>query len=829
MRYLCIHGHFYQPPRENPWLEAIELQDSAYPYHDWNERITAECYAPNGATRILDDAGRIDQIVNNYSHISFNFGPTVLSWAQDKAPGLYQMILDADNQSISQFGGHGSAIAQAYNHMIMPLANSRDKFTQIVWGIEDFKHRFQRTPEGMWLPETAVDLETLDMLAQVGIKYTILAQHQAHLIRNADASEWVDVTGGRIDPTRGYYLKTPSGRTLNLFFYDGPISRAVAFEGLLNNGVVFAQRLLTGFADGRSWPEIGNIATDGESYGHHHRYGEMALAYALHHVESKGLANITNYGEYLELFHPSTEVELYENTAWSCAHGVGRWKSDCGCNSGGRAGWNQAWRGPLRDALDWLRDEIAPRYEEKMAKVIKDPWAARNDYINVVLDRSPECRDGFLLKHAKRKLTEDEQVEVWKLLELQRHAMLMYTSCGWFFDEISGIETAQVIQYAGRVVQLAEELFWNSGNNGIPYAARVPKVAEALLEETLEARFLTRLALAKSNILDYRDGANIYEKFVKPTMVDLHKVAAHYAISSVFNTYADSAEIYCYTVRREDHQTLDAGKLRLVLGRATFTSKVTQEHKLLTYAVLHFGDHNLTGGVRKYHGADVYEKLASELTAVFSRADVPEVIRLLDKGFGGNIYSLKSLFRDEQRNILDRILTSTLEDAEGVYRQMYEHHAPLMRFLTDLRTPLPKAFQTTAEYALNSHLKLAFAAEELDIPRIQRLLEEVRMGEVELDSTTLEFTFRKTVERFAKELEAEPREMQPLRRLGGAVGLLKRLPFPVTVWTVQNVCYQILQSDYPDMSGKAEEGDADAQLWVSHFQKLAQELQLLVQ
>jgi Alpha-amylase/alpha-mannosidase len=783
MRYLCIHGHFYQPPRENPWLEAIELQDSAYPYHDWNERITAECYAPNGATRILDGEGRIEQIVNNYGNISFNFGPTVLSWAQDKAPGLYQMILDADRQSIPRFGGHGSAIAQAYNHMIMPLANPRDKFTQIVWGIEDFKHRFGRDPEGMWLPETAVDLETLDMLAERGIKYTILAQHQAHLIRNADASEWVDVTGGRIDPTRGYYLITPSGRKINLFFYDGPISRAVAFEGLLNNGEIFAQRLMTGFTEGRTWPELGNIATDGESYGHHHRYGEMALAYAINHIETQGLAKITNYGEYLALNPPTTEVEIYENTAWSCAHGVGRWKSDCGCNSGGHGNWNQNWRGPLRDALDWLRDQLAAKFETAAAKLLHDPWAARNDYIHVVLDRSPECREDFLNRHAKRKLTADEQVDVWKLFELQRHAMLMYTSCGWFFDEISGIETAQVIQYAGRAVQLAEELFGTARNAHVLYAGRNPKLTESMLEETLEAQFLTRLAHAKSNIPEFRDGANIYDKLVKPAMVDLHNVAAHYAISSVFHSYPDEAEIYCYEVKREDHQTVDAGKLRLVMGRATFTSKVTQEHKLLTYCVLHFGDHNLTGGVRRYHGADVYEKLAGELKEVFDRADVPEVIRLLDKGFGGNIYSLKSLFRDEQRNVLDRILTSTLDEAEAVYRQLYEHHAPLMRFLTDLQTPLPKAFRTTAEYALNSHLKRALSADELDVPRIKRLLEEARAGEVDLDSTTLEFAFRKTVERLAKDTEDNATDLQPLTRLSEAVSLIPRLPFPVTLWT----------------------------------------------
>ncbi|MBC7924678.1 MAG: DUF3536 domain-containing protein, partial [Bryobacteraceae bacterium] len=508
MRYLCIHGHFYQPPRENPWLEAIELQDSAYPYHDWNERVTAECYAPNASARILDGQNHIAEIVNNYSRISFNFGPTLLAWAKDRAPELYQSVIDADYQSRDFFGGHGSAIAQAYNHMIMPLANRRDKFTQVYWGIEDFRARFRRDPGGLWLPETAVDAETLDIMAELGVKFTILAPHQAHLTRRAGSEEWVDVTGGRVDPTLPYLYKTSSGKEIVLFFYDGPVSRAVAFERLLNNGETFAHRLQSAYATSRTWDELAHIATDGESYGHHHRYGEMALAYALKHVENGNGARLTNYGQFLALHPPTHEAEIYENTAWSCAHGVGRWRENCGCNSGGRPGWNQAWRGPLRDALDWLRDEIAPLYEARMAEYVHQPWEARNDYIHVVLDRAPESRNEVLLRNVRKELTHAEEVALWKLLEMQRHAMLMYTSCGWFFDEISGIETVQVIQYAGRVVQLALELFE---------------------EERIESGFLLRLSEAKSNVPEQGDASQVYQRIVSPALVDLRKVGAHYA------------------------------------------------------------------------------------------------------------------------------------------------------------------------------------------------------------------------------------------------------------------------------------------------------------
>ena len=821
MRYLCIHGHFYQPPRENPWLEAIELQDSAYPYHDWNERITAECYAPNAATRILDPEGRILKIVNNYSGISFNYGPTLLAWAKDKAPGLHALIVDADVQSRDIFSGHGSAIAQCYNHMIMPLANSRDKRTQIHWGIEDFRFRFGRAPEGMWLPETAVDLESLDIMAELGIKYTILAPHQAHRFRALNETNWNDVTGGRIDPTRAYECATPSGRKIALFFYDGPVSRAVAFEGLLNNGEVFASRLLSAYSYGRNWSELAHIATDGESYGHHHRYGEMALSYALHHIEENGLAKLTNYGEYLGIFPPTHEATIYENTAWSCAHGVGRWKQDCGCNSGGHGGWNQGWRAPLRESLDWLCEQVGPKYEEHAGKFLKDPWAARDGYIDVMLDRSPDVRDAFLDKHAKRKLSREEQVQVWKLLELQRHAMLMYTSCGWFFDELSGIETVQVIQYAGRVVQLAQELF-DKGNHDVLYAGRGVQGADEELDDSLESQFTQRLAKAKSNVHEHRDGANIYEKFVKPTVVDLQKVGAHYAISSVFTPYPEEARIYCYTARRKDFRTSESGKLRMAIGRATFTSEITLESGELTFGVLHFGDHNLHGGVRAFQGEAEYAKLVADADAAFSRADIPGVIRAFDRGFGVGTYSLKSLFRDEQRNILSRILVATLDEAEAVYRQLYEHHAPLMRFLNDLKTPLPKAFRTTAEYALNSHLRRAFS-DDLDIGRIHHLLEEARLGGVDLDATTLEYTLRKTMEGIAERLRDNPLEMHDMHALRDAIELTEELPFAVTLWAIQNVVYEVLQNTYPAVSQRAA-SDPEAKEWVDTFRLLARKL-----
>ena len=469
MGYVCIHGHFYQPPRENPWLEAIELQDSAYPYHDWNERITAECYQPNAAARIMDGGGRILKILSNYPKMSFDFGPTLLSWMEARAPKVYQAILDADKASQEHFPGHGSAVAQAYNHMIMPLANRRDKVTQVAWGIKDFEHRFGRKPEGMWLPETAVDIECLEILAENNIRFTVLAPRQAKRESKIGSRQWKDVSGERIDPSMAYLCRLPSGKSIVLFFYDGPISKAIAFEHLLASGDQFVDRLMSGFAeDVRSWPELVHIAVDGETFGHHHKMGEMTLAFALDKIDTKELAQVTNYAEFLELHPPIHRVEIFENTSWSCVHGVERWRSNCGCNSGGYAGWNQEWRAPLRAALDWLRDALAPLYEEKGKQLLKDPWAARNGYIDVVLNRSSENIDRFFHDHAARELSPDDRVTALKLLEMQRNAMLMYTSCGWFFDELSGIETVQCIQYAGRVVDLAKQLFKDNVETRFP-------------------------------------------------------------------------------------------------------------------------------------------------------------------------------------------------------------------------------------------------------------------------------------------------------------------------------------------------------------------------
>ena len=800
--FLCIHGHFYQPPRENPWLEAVEIQDSAYPYHDWNERITAECYAPNYAARNLDGEGRILHIVSNYSRISFDFGPTLLSWMETNTPEVYRAILEADQRSQELRSGHGNAIAQAYNHIILPLANSRDKRTQIKWGIRDFESRFKRKPEGMWLPETAVDYETLEILAEQGIIFTILAPRQAAKIRTIGSEVWEDVSGSRIDPTRVYRCRLPSGNSINIFFYDGPISQAVAFEELLKEGTVFADRLLSGFSDSRPWTQILHIATDGETYGHHQKYGDMALAYALHFIESEKLVRITNYGEFLEKHPPTHEVQIFEDSSWSCIHGIERWRSDCGCNSGMHAEWNQKWREPLREAFDWLNGELIPIYEKTATAYLKDPWGTRDEYINVILNRSEGSIEQFFHHHAIRPLNSDERSTVLNLLEMQRHTMLMYTSCGWFFDELSGLETIQVLQYAGRALQLAE----------------------TLLPDNLEDKLKSRLSMAKSNIHEFGNGAQIYERFVKPAMINLKKVGVHFAVSSLFEEYIEETIICSYKVKKEDFQILHAGSIKLAIGRVNVLSKITGDSERLSFCVLHFGGHALNGGIRTFKGYGHYESMKQEISETFERGDFADIVRLMDHHFGMHSYSLENLFRDEQRNIIDTLIAQTVEEFNTAYRQMYENNKVLMSFLLHTGMPIRKAFYAAAEFTLNYDIKKAFHDEDFDVDKIQYFIDEIKKWKIAMDSVDLEFAIRHKLEKLMEELLKTPEDYHLLLKVQKLIELVAFLPIEVHNWMAQNIYYKLAKTEYRKVLKEAHEGNNESKAWIATFKYIGEML-----
>ena len=799
IRFICIHGHFYQPPRENPWLEAVETQDSAHPYHDWNEKITAECYGTNASSRILDARDRIAKIVNNYASISFNFGPTLLSWLEQREPEVYAAIIDADRMSRDRFGGHGSALAQAYNHMILPLANARDKRTQVRWGVCDFEQRFGRKPEGMWLPETAVDVDSLEALAENGIAFTILEPHQAARWRRIGEDDWTEQAGA-IDPTTPYRCTLPSGRTIAIFFYDGPISRAVAFERLLARGENLANRLLGAFSEGRGHPQLVNIATDGETYGHHHRYGDMALAYALDYVNEQKLARVANYGVFLAENPPEHEVEIVEMTSWSCGHGVERWRIDCGCSTGVGNGWNQQWRAPLRDALDWLRDECVEIFETAGAQALHDPWAARDDYIEVMLDRSDDNLQGFLAKHA---IPQSSTTAVLELLEMQRNAMLMYTSCGWFFNDVSGIETVQVLHYAARVIQLAERV------SGRP----------------LELDFLERLGRARSNLPEHGDGRQIYEREVKPTRLDLRRVAAHYAVASLFDNFNHEDNVYCYRVRQNDFESLRAGRAKMAVGSITVTSLITREEAEYEFTVIHLGETELTGGVRLAGLPDDYAAMKRELVDTLRGNGVAAVIRVLDEYFSEPLLSIRALFRDEQRRILNVLCDATLSEAESTFRSLHERYDPLMRFHATLGVPLPRVLRTAAEFDVNMQLRRLLENEVLPVAEIGDLLREARDERVVLDETTL-MTIERAVERAAREVTRKPDSIEALERFETLVSLVRESQVKVSLRKPQNDYYRMRKTLRPVVAATAGNGSPSANRWLQRFDALGEKLSI---
>jgi len=569
-KYLCIHGHFYQPPRENPWLEKIEYQASASPYHDWNERITRECYGPNTRARLHGENGHILKLINNYEHMSFDFGPTLLSWLEKAHPWIYDQILAADRLSRDRFQGHGNALAQVYNHIIMPLATRRDKLSQIRWGLADFKYRFGRQAEGMWLAETAVDTETLVLMAQEGVKFTILSPTQARSVRPlkgpAKGKPWQDVKEGRINPTRPYRVRLGNRgrRFIDVFFYDGPVSRAVAYENLLTSGDNFLARIEQAFGAHQNGPQLVNLATDGESYGHHFKFGDLALSWLFNHIEQAGQIKLTNYGLFLESFPPKYEVRIIENSSWSCAHGVERWRSDCGCSVARKPGWNQAWRAPLREGLDWLANELAGIFEERAGQYFKDPWNARDEYITLFPASSAEKRELFLKDFAVRPLGHEEQVEAFQIMESQRMALYMFTSCGWFFDDISGLEPVQVLKYAARAMELVKP--WS--------------------EKDLETGLFKFLGKAKSNDPDYRDGKHVYETLVRPSSIGPSRATANYAFTGLVEGIPGENGLFSEMVRPLAEQGLTKEDIQAILGEVQVVEIGTGRDHKRTYLAL---------------------------------------------------------------------------------------------------------------------------------------------------------------------------------------------------------------------------------------------------
>ena len=713
--YVTVHGHFYQPPRENPYLDAIERQPSAAPFHNWNERIHNECYRPNAFARVFNDRGEIVGIVNNYEYMSFNIGPTLMSWLEKHDVEVYQRILEADRKSCHRLNGHGNALAQVYNHIIMPLANERDKYTQIRWGKADFKSRFGRDPEGMWLAETAVDYETLEALVAEGIKFIVLAPSQAQRCRllpsESDPSpEWHEVGGSQIDPTRPYrcYLKTCMSinsqlsdelpRTndnlyIDIFFYDGPISRDMGFSDVVYNSSHFAGRIGAAVRGDRRQSQLISVATDGETFGHHKHGTEKTLAYAFTGEFPHWGWTVTNFAHYLSLNPPAWSVELKPVTAWSCAHGVDRWQDDCGC--GGASGWHLKWRRPLRDSLNWLRDRLIEVYEEHGSKYFSDPWQTRDEYVEVISDRTPENISRFFARHQTHKLSNTEKIEALRLLEMQRHALLMFTSCGWFFEEISRPEGTQILRYAARALELATEV------SGVQ----------------LENGFLKRLALVPTNIDLFQNGTDVYRQLVVTAQVSFKQVAAHYAITSLFNGRQQNSNnrVYCYNATESDYRLERMGALTLAVGHLTLVSEITLESKDLVFAVLHLGGWDFHCCIQPSEGRRAYSQLKEQLFEVLQQASAAQTIMMMVKLFGEEAFSLQNLFAEERQRIMQLLSQETLSRLDQLYTQAYrDNYGVLMAFHRD-DLPAPQELQVAAEIALGHKCMLALRGLEQDI------------------------------------------------------------------------------------------------------------------
>jgi len=773
---LIIHGHFYQPPRENPWTAVIDDQPSAQPFCNWNERVYYECYRPNAFARVFDlRSSRIESITNNYEFLSFNFGPTLLSWMEIYHPGTYKKILVADQVSCKTNEGHGNAIAQGYNHAILPLCNDADRVTQVKWGVADFKYRFGREPESLWCPETACDDATLSVLIDEGLKYVILSPVQAQKIRPLTGGDWHDVSNSSIDPTipYRYFHRDGSKRFIDLFFYDMNIAKSIAFEGALISSQALLERIgRAGGGDGR----VIHAATDGESYGHHTKFGDRSLAYALEVEASNRNYWVTNYAAFLEKHPPYMEVEIKagdegKGTSWSCAHGVGRWYRDCSCQTGGREGWNQKWRGPLRRAFDYVRDTVNLYFEVEKGKLFKDPWAARNDYIQLILNPKAS-REEFLERHAGRPLNPEEKVRALTHLEIQRNSMLMYTSCGWFFTEISGIETTQVMKYAARIFDFLSDL-------GLP---------------SPEKPFLDILAEAKSNIPELGTGADVYRKFAQSCRVTPEGVAAHLAISVMVNHPPAKDVVGGYSYEMKDQRKETHGRYTLMTGSVTLEETMSRRQFRLAVAGLHLGGIDFYGAVKVYPGDAPFLMSAEKLWDEFYVVSLPKLLRLIQDQFGPNEFGVEQLLPESRQRIFQGIYGTLVERFAEQYVRLYEDNRRNLEMLQAVGFELPKEIRAAAEFTFGKLFEEQIQKREWfkdpeGYREMMELADQVTQHGYQVDRFVAEHTFRNLITEIVEKAVADPTE----ENLGAAlavVHLTKKLGLNHNLYLAQEAVFE---------------------------------------
>ena len=774
-RYICIHGHFYQPPRENPWLETVEIQESAAPWHDWNARISAECYSRNAASRILNTQGEIRKICNNYSRMSFNIGPTLLTWLEENDPLCYEAIIEADKEGRKRFSGHGPAIAQVYNHIIMPLANRRDKETQVIWGIADFKKRFGRMPEGMWLAECAVDTETLEVLAENGIIFTVLSPWQAQSVRPIGwkSQGWQDVTGAKVDTRCAYKCNLPSGRSIVLFFYDGVLSQKIAFDGLLNDGEAFAKSLIEANPH-HGQPVLSNVATDGESYGHHHKHGDMALAFCLDSLDNSNEAQLTVYGEFLSFYPPESEVKIIENSSWSCAHGVERWRSDCSCGTG-EPNCHHKWRKPLRDAMNYLRDELAKLYESSDLFVNSSPWTARDRYIDVILDRSEENVEKFLRENVRKDLSEEEKIRALSLLEMERNSLLMFTSCGWFFDEISRIEPVQIMRYAARAIELAKRLF----------------------EVDLEPEYLKILAQAPSNVPELQDGAKIYELRAKQGWADLKQMAAYYGITSLLRDFKQEFSEGCWDMSGDALSIEEEGRIIFSVGKVHVHSRITGVTGDYLFAV---DPNNKKGSSLIGCGICETDSLelptAGEVEELYSLFTCEDSEAKLFAKFGYDQFTLNNIPSNSRHRLITELLQQDVNKLEDNLKSMVKEHDQLLEYLTLLGSKPPEIITTAAEFTLTSDIIKKLECDYPDINGIRRDFEYASFWQINPDEERIRFAFSDCINELLNGMCMGGLNLQFIEDVNSLITLFsEKFEWHLSLYDSQNLYYELLKQN----------------------------------
>ena len=760
-------------------MGVIEAQPSARPFHDWNERICRECYAPNARARIMGEGGLIARLLNNYEFMSFNFGPTLLTWLEKNQPWAYKGILEADKKSCERFSGRGSALAQVYNHIIMPLASWRDKLTQIRWGRADFKSRFKREPDGMWLAETAVDLETLGLLAREGVKFTILSPEQAHSIRpldengNQTQADWLDVSGSKIDPRKPYRVFVDGGRNkhIDVFFYDGPVSRAVAYERLLAAGESLLMRITAALGEENGASRLVNLATDGESYGHHFKFGDMALAWVFNQTEHNPDIQPINYAAFLEANPPDHEARIIENSSWSCAHGVERWRADCGCSTGGSPGWNQKWRAPLREGLDWLAGEMAVIFTRRGDELLRDPWAARDDYITILLQPDDEVRESFLALHQTKELTPEERVEVFSLLESQVMSLFMFTSCAWFFDDIARLEPAQNLKYAVRGIELLK-----------PYT-----------DVDLEAGLLEYLARAESNDPAYKNGVDVYRKMVLPSKLDPTRIVGHYAlISFTHNERQEDSVTRKISFHKE--RRLSGPGLKLTLGEARVREAMTGREDSRVFLAVHQGGPSMKCLTAVGRDLDLDSMNEQMKTAVEEASPEVAVKAFSEKFPEFTEVRLEDLIPEFQGRIVQSLAGHIFDDFKSRARESLRDYEDILKYLVESGEHVPETFGLILGLDLADRLAGLFEAgakgDLLDLEQVRALAEQAHAWDVSLKEPHITARAKAYMKQQFGALAENPSE-KGIRQLILFLHLARDLGLDLDLWACQNGYYDL--------------------------------------